>query len=450
MPYSNPTWWDVASPTLANLTRAELLAATALNASLEPIYETYDDKPTPRSGVVMCPWSPFVRERLVRSLQSLSWNASGSPPPAAPCDEAAAALPSTFVFEDQVGARYPSADFSPLESGRGASGFEAGLLAHTALHAEVGLHTEQGFDRLARSLLAFHGSALQYLDNGGNAPWGPIDSAWTPSPLFAASGLRALVLNYQHNLDPSAMASDVPHLCWSLAMGFHLSLDVGNAAALADVAWTRTVAAVQRVAASRFADYSATASTFGADGAGSRRVTFAADVLVPPADPAYSPSYDVVWSYDAPASAPITLAGTPGAPGASTLALGGCASFGALGDASAGLYSGLFNGAQLSGGAGAVHAIAIDATCALLAAPPSLPATLCVWHPLGADTDVTASLPAALRAPARLRVVALGAADAVLGEVAFSASSAGDAVTFAASALVQGKDALVFVVTLAA
>ena len=79
MPYSNPTWWDVASPTLANLTRAELLAATALNASLEPIYETYDDKPTPRSGVVMCPWSPFVRERLVRSLQSLSWNASGSP-----------------------------------------------------------------------------------------------------------------------------------------------------------------------------------------------------------------------------------------------------------------------------------------------------------------------------------------------------------------------------------
>jgi hypothetical protein len=59
-------------------------------------------------------------------------------------------------------------------------------------------------------------------------------------------------------------------------------------------------------------------------------------------------------------------------------------------------------------------------------------------------------LPAALRAPANLRVAALGAGNAVLGDVAFSTSSAGDAVTFAATARVQGAEALVFVVTLAA
>ena len=58
-------------------------------------------------------------------------------------------------------------------------------------------------------------------------------------------------------------------------------------------------------------------------------------------------------------------------------------------------------------------------------------------------------LPAALRgAGARLRVAALGAADALIADVAFAASAAGDAVTFAATALVQGAEARVFVVTL--
>ena len=446
MPYSNPTWWDVRSPTLANLSGAELAAVAALNASLLPIFETYADKPVPRSGVVVSPWSPFVRARLVRELQSLSWNASGSHPPASPCAEASAALPSSFVFEDQVGARFPPTDFSPLESGRVAPGYEAGLLAHSAAHAAVGLHTEQGFDRLARSLAGFHGSALQYIGGGGSAPFGPVDVTWRPEPLFAASGLRALVLNYQHNLDGSAMAADVPRLCWSLAMGFHLSLDVGNAAALANVAWTRTVAAFQRAAA-RFADYSATASTLGSDGTGSRRVNFSADALTPPLDPFYSPSYGVVWDYAAPAAEPITLEGTPGAArGPSTLAHAGCTAFGARGDVIAGLYSALFNGGALAAGA---HAIIVDATCALLSAPPALMTTLCVWHPLGADTDITVTLPDALQPPAQLRVVALGAGDAVLGSLPFSTSSWGDAVTFATTATVHGEDALVFVVTLA-
>jgi len=460
MPYSNPTWWDLASPTLAALNRAELLGATALNASGAPIFETYQDSP-PRSGVVMSPSSPFVVARIARAVRDFSWNASGSPPPPAPCEEASAALPSTFVFEDQIGARFPPNDFAPSERGRGAAGYAAGLLAHAAAHAEVGLHTEQGFDRLARSMLAFHGSALQYLDGGGDAgaPFGLLDVAWRPEPLFAASGLRALATPHQHDLDPAAMAANVPRLCWSLAMGVHLSLDVGNAAALANVRWTRTVAAVQRLVAARFEDFALVAWDAGGGGSGGsaassggRRVSsFAADALTPPLDPLYSAAYSVVWHSNA--SAPPASVALPGAPGPSTLAAGGCAAFGAAGDASAGIYAGVYNGAALAGPGSAPHVVAVDAACDLLATPPALPATLCVEHPLGADTALTLALPAVLRRlpAARLRVAALGAGNAPIPDVVpFVLSADGAAVTFSATAVVGGVEARVFVVTLAA
>jgi hypothetical protein len=442
MPYSNPTWWDVRSPTLSNLTRAELLGATALNSSFEPIWETYPDRPTPRSGVVMSPSAPFVRGRIAESLRSLSWNASGSAPPAEPCVEGpAAAIPSTFVFEDQVGARFPSVDFSPSEGGRGATGFAAGLLAHACDNAEVGIHTEQGFDRLARSVVGFHGSLLQYLDGGAEAPWGAMNDAWRPSPLFAASGLRASVMSFQHNLDSAAMAADVPRLCFSLAHGFHLSLDVGNAAALADVAWTRSVAAVQRIAGSRYADYSASASGEG-EAPGSSVATFAADAgLVPPLDPLYSAAYNLTWDSSSTAAVSVFL---PGAPSASLLARGGCAVAGSNGDADAGVYSAIFNGAALVG-AGA-HVIVEDATCALLATPAH-PLSLCVMHPSGQDSSLTVVLPPALRAlpVSQLRAAAFGADDAPIADVALAAGPSGT-VSFFASAQVHGEDVLVYVV----
>ena len=51
------------------------------------------------------------------------------------------------------------------------------------------------------------------------------------------------------------MARDVPELCWSVAQGVHLSLDISGAAMRTNVSWLAAVGGVQRVLLSRFADY---------------------------------------------------------------------------------------------------------------------------------------------------------------------------------------------------
>lgn len=50
MPYFNPTWWDPLSPTLAPLNGA-FGPVAALNATGGAYYETYDDKPVPKTCV---------------------------------------------------------------------------------------------------------------------------------------------------------------------------------------------------------------------------------------------------------------------------------------------------------------------------------------------------------------------------------------------------------------
>lgn len=90
----------------------------------------------------------------------------------------------------------------------------------------AGLHTEQGVDRLARSILGFHGAVLsRQVDGSADSSWGA--GAWYPSPLFAAA-FREVVLHYQHNLEGGSMAADMSTLCWSLALGIHLSVDLAN------------------------------------------------------------------------------------------------------------------------------------------------------------------------------------------------------------------------------
>ena len=59
----------------------------------------------------------------------------------------------------------------------------------------------------------------------------------------------------QHNLGGDAMARDVPELCWSVAQGVHLSLDISGAAARANASWLAVVGSFQRELLSRFADY---------------------------------------------------------------------------------------------------------------------------------------------------------------------------------------------------
>lgn len=377
MPYSNPTWWDVNSPTMRALIArtGSIQSASSLNASLQPNMETYNDYPVPRSGVANCPTAPFVIDTISALMPTLSWNTSAGRSPT-PCEDATAGLPSSFVFEDQVGARFPKIDFSPFARGMGALSYAQGLQAHAAAHAGVGLHTEQGYDRMARAVMGFHGTVLLDLPIAGGAAkpqWAP--GAWTALPLFAASGLRAVVMQHQHNLANLAMACDMSRLCASLALGTHLSLDIGNAKSLANVSWIATVAALQRVVASRFADFDAVAFSVAADDA-SRTATFAS--TQPPLDPSYSPNYTTTWASDG--GSPTTVRARGHA--LSTLADGGCAAAGSAGDAAGGFYIATYNGQPLALG---IHVIVEGArACArmlrrnraqLRACPPYLTAS---------------------------------------------------------------------------
>lgn len=59
----------------------------------------------------------------------------------------------------------------------------------------------------------------------------------------------------QHNLAGNTMALDVPELCWSVAQGVHLSLDLSGSAERANTSWVAVVGDFQRVLLSRFTDY---------------------------------------------------------------------------------------------------------------------------------------------------------------------------------------------------
>ena len=159
-----------------------------------------------------------------------------------------------------------------------AAGYIAGWQAHLEEYDTLGLHSEQGIDRMARTgtTMAFHGTVLtRKLDGSGDAAWG--SGNWESRPLYGASGLRGAALLFQvrvglrgktcsgcwatrlspvqHNLGGLAMAGDVPELCWSVAHGVHLSYDLSTAASRDNASWLDVVGTFQRVLLSRLADY---------------------------------------------------------------------------------------------------------------------------------------------------------------------------------------------------
>ena len=99
------------------------------------------------------------------------------------------------------------------------AGYTAGWLAHLNTWSAVGLHSEQGIDRMARPALGFHGTVLARVlvrvpgdckrrtpdkaqphpchmqDGSGDANWGAGN--WAPEPLYGASGLRGVTTHFQ-------------------------------------------------------------------------------------------------------------------------------------------------------------------------------------------------------------------------------------------------------------
>jgi hypothetical protein len=229
--------------------------------------------------------------------------------------------------------------------------------------------------------------------------------------------LRDVVAHYQHNLDPTSMAMDVPRLCWSLALGVHLSMDMRGPPF--NTSWAATVGAFQRIAASRFALYPPASYA--------SNVTAQTTVFVAPANSTAAPSaaYTTFLNPSDTSSAGISVA-YPGEGLAlpATVVPAGCSAVGSSADVVAGFFS-AYNGQPLS--TGGVHAVVEDRTCAWAA--PAGGVSVCVWHPWGPDTPITVVVPAALRTGTR--VLAADASGAIVATgVPFNASSDGSLATF--------------------
>ena len=245
MPYGNLSWWDPSSPTMESVQARDV---AALDPEGEPETVTYG----PHTGLIVSPYAPFVRRRAEEYMES--WRTT---------------VPADCVFLDQVGARPWLRDFNPASPSPTA--YDDGWLELLAPYRARCLMVEDGWDRLARDAVAFHGSLLMMsreLDLP-NALYG--EGNWEPYPL-ADWLFHDKVLLYQHDLYDWTMTVDDEVLTWNMAFGLVSSYSWDRLDA-ATSPWLDFVAALQQavgpgvagVPLGRFRSLAAdvTESTFG-------------------------------------------------------------------------------------------------------------------------------------------------------------------------------------------
>lgn len=417
MPYTNPSWWCTDSPTVGRITN--LTTISALNSTLGVWYEIYDD--AKNVGIAVTPWAPAVQQRIDQFMHQFSFNvttgtsvlsndwsgtASGST-----CNDSTVTLPCTFIFEDQLGARYPHADRSNYEQGLGAVGYAQGWLNHIAQYASVGLHSEQGVDRQARHILGYYGSIMSGVPGG---PYGNIGPEYYQVVPLVSAVLRSHVGIFQHDLEGENHAFCPEYLSWNTAMGYQLSLDIGNILRDFNISWLYTVSTIQKVILSRYTHYRVT------DFSGSienitvnKQINSVTEVIdsnnnitslsifscedQPLLQPYFSNTYQVYRNGNSDSTVNISITYT--VTNTSTLSLTSfVAPFGMniMGkenlDVIGGLYQSLYNNAELTPG---LHAIVEDRSCNNTKIS-KLSLILCVYHPTGMDTNITIVPPSSL------------------------------------------------------
>ncbi len=209
MPYTNPTWWDDQSPTLASLGTG--IVARDRTGSL--IYETYNG----HGGYVVTPQSPAV---ITRQDQTR--------------DEFTLTVPCDFLFEDQIGARgQPSYDGNPAAPD--PTQYTQGLIDVAARSAQrLPIMTEGGFDRLA-----WFESGYCNSQTIGWHPW--PSGTYTPYPMAPLWAHENLIF-HAHNLAGATMANDLPALTYHVSMGYSLAHDLS----LLDLDWLELLDAFQK------------------------------------------------------------------------------------------------------------------------------------------------------------------------------------------------------------
>ena len=229
MPYLNVSWWDDESPTLRAAGAPGPAALSVQDERGRAVVETFENK----SGIVVSPNVPFVRQRTERLLEE--WRTD---------------VPADCLFFDQIGARVWQRDFNPAAPTR--ESYEDGWLTLFAPHASRCLMVEDGWDRLAQSFSGFHGGLLlgHRQHDEPNRLYG--NDTWSAYPL-ATWLLHDKVLMYQHDLFEGTMTTDLEMLTWNAAFGFMLSYSWDGQSGTLDGPWLDLVGAFQRALGPRLA-----------------------------------------------------------------------------------------------------------------------------------------------------------------------------------------------------
>jgi Domain of unknown function (DUF6259) len=357
MPYLNVTWWDEQSPTVQGLPaplRSQDVAVQ--NEAGEPWLEKFGEN----AGVVTSPHVPVVRERVAEVMEE--WRTE---------------MPVDCVFHDQLGARPWRRDFNPEAPNPLA--YYDGWLELMAPYRDRCVMVEDGWDRLARDSVAFHGSMLmmqrehQYADRW----WG--EGTWEPYPL-ALWLLHDKVLLYQHDLFEGTMVVDPEVLTWNMAFGLVSAFSWNDRIDSLASPWLGLAGAMQQAVGPHYAGQPLTAYRVLSD-----RVT----------ETAFG-DLSVVANWNAEAG--YTVDGHGVAPQ-------GFLARTADDRLVAGAFAGTFYGGALSSG---THYLIVERG----------EAHVTVHQPLGGDTTLALDPPSAWRSGQPLRAVALGADGRPLGDAA--------------------------------
>ncbi len=382
MPYINPTWWDDESPTLQNLPVGTSINDLAvLNSDGQPIYETYGVN----GGYAISPYPTFVQNRLSDLMTTMTTT-----------------LPSDLILEDQIGARSWYFDFNPAAPH--PTSYAEGWLAHTRTYQSSGLMTERGFDRLAETMLGFHGSILLDQVNGYTDGWLGVDT-WESYPMSGVM-LRDKILTYQHDLAMETFTHNQANLVYNLAFGFQLSYDLhqSQSGGGLDSPWLDVVGVFQREVLSTYAD--ALVVGYGEIAADVTQTTFET----------------VTVTVNGSETASFSLLGH-------TLPPGGALVQSACGGLTAGIFT-TYNKQLLSSG----EHILVEKREA---------DQITLWQPLGADTNLTLNRPASWTNPHGITLLALDEKGAVLAGVPFSLTA--EAIGFTYQRAIGGGDAAAYV-----
>ena len=408
MPYTNPSWWCTNSPTVESISNLSTIAA--LNSTLGIWYEIYDQ--AKNDGIAVTPYAPAVQNRIAQFMHQFSMNVSANTEDKlmytlqtdGTCNESSVVLPCTFIFEDQLGARYPHSDRSNYEQSLGALGYAQGWMDHIAEWSSVGLHSEQGVDRQARHILGYYGSIMSGVPGGA---YGNINSEYYQVVPLVSSVLRSNVAIFQHDLEGGNHAICPEYLSWNAAMGYQLSLDIGQILLpqYFNISWLYTVSIFQKIVLSRYTHYrlssfTGTIENITMDNSLSKPKDINNDNITslsifsrnnqPLLESYYSDTYQVYRNGNINNLINITI--TYPMKDSTTLSLiSSILSYGLniygieTLDVIGGIYSDIYNNAVLAIGQ---HVIIEDRTCNN-SVVSSTTLIMCIYHPTGIDTNIT-------------------------------------------------------------